>query len=212
MGSRRLLLLIPLYGTLIVGGLLAGRQLMELMYFLVQPGNEAYLHRTVLAAAVVYMLAATLPFVPAAEIGWGLMLMLGPEIAILIYVSTVLALTLAYVIGRAIPVAACAAAFEFLGFRKARGLVLKMATLDTNARLRLLLSRAPARFVPRLLRHRYLALVVAFNLPGNTLVGGGGGIALSAGMSGLYPMPAYLVTVAIAVAPIPLLIALSKLL
>jgi hypothetical protein len=42
-------------------------------------------------------------------------------------------------------------------------------------------------------------------------VGGGGGIALSAGMSGLYPLPAYFTTVAIAVAPVPLVFALSRL-
>lgn len=66
--------------------------------------------------------------------------------------------------------------------------------------------------MPRLLRHRYLALAVALNLPGNTLLGGGGGIALMAGLSGLYPMPAYLTTVAIAVAPVPLLVGLSPLL
>ncbi|WP_189469258.1 hypothetical protein [Litchfieldella qijiaojingensis] len=184
---------------------------MELTYFLVHPGNEVYLQRTILAAVVVYILAAVVPFVPAAEIGWALMLMLGPEIAILIYLGTVLALTLAYIIGRAIPVAACAAAFEFFGFKKARNLVLKMATLDTNERLMLLLEHAPRRFVPGLLRHRYLTLMVALNIPGNTLMGGGGGIALSAGMSGLYTLPAYLATVSIAVAPIPFLIILVKL-
>jgi hypothetical protein len=65
--------------------------------------------------------------------------------------------------------------------------------------------------VSKLVRHRYLALAFALNLPGNSLIGGGGGIALSAGMSGLYPMPAYLASVAVAVAPVPLLIALSAL-
>ena len=63
--------------------------------------------------------------------------------------------------------------------------------------------------VPVLLRHRYLALGVAFNLPGNTLLGGGGGIALAAGMSGLYPLLAYVAVVAIAVAPVPLLVLLG---
>jgi hypothetical protein len=48
-------------------------------------------------------------------------------------------------------------------------------------------------------------LALAFNLPGNTLLGGGGGIALAAGMSGLYRPVAYLATVVLAVAPVPLL-------
>jgi hypothetical protein len=39
--------------------------------------------------------------------------------------------------------------------------------------------------------------------------GGGGGIGLTAGMSGLYPVATYLIIVAIAVAPVPLIILLS---
>ena len=48
-------------------------------------------------------------------------------------------------------------------------------------------------------------LGLALNLPGNTLVGGGGGIAMVAGLSGLVSPLGFLVTVAVAVAPIPLL-------
>jgi hypothetical protein len=47
---------------------------------------------------------------------------------------------------------------------------------------------------------------VLINLPGNMLVGGGGGIALVAGMTRLFSWPAFLLTVAVAVAPVPLLI------
>jgi hypothetical protein len=55
-----------------------------------------------------------------------------------------------------------------------------------------------------LLRFRYLALAVAFNIPGNYLVGGGGGIALMAGVSRLYSVPGFLFTIALSVAPVPL--------
>jgi hypothetical protein len=58
--------------------------------------------------------------------------------------------------------------------------------------------------VPFLLRHRYLALAIALNLPGNFLLGGGGGIALLAGVSRLYAVPGFLATVTCAVAPVPL--------
>jgi hypothetical protein len=50
---------------------------------------------------------------------------------------------------------------------------------------------------------------VAVTLPGNTLLGGGGGIALAAGMSGVYRLPTYVATVAVAVAPVPLLVLLG---
>lgn len=211
-GLRRRLVLVSLYGTLIAAGLLLGHRLVEVPYLFVQSGHEASLGRVVVTAIVIYILVAALPFVPAAEIGLGLMLMFGPETAVLVYMSTVLAFTLAYLVGRAIPADACATAFAFVGLRRAQALALEMATLDAHARQELFLKRAPRHIAPSLLRHRYLALAVAFHIPGNTLLGGGGGIALMAGASGLYPLPAYLLTVAIAVAPVPLLVALSTLL
>jgi hypothetical protein len=71
-------------------------------------------------------------------------------------------------------------------------------------RLTFLASKAPNRYVPFLLRHRYLALAVLVNLPGNIVIGGGGGIALVAGASRLYSLPRFVATIAIAVSPVPL--------
>jgi hypothetical protein len=48
------------------------------------------------------------------------------------------------------------------------------------------------------------------NIPGNIVIGGGGGIAMIAGLTGLYSFPRYLLTIAIAVAPIPLAITLTE--
>lgn len=211
-GPRRRGLFLALYGALVVAGLLLGRQFMDFADVPAYSVGEVYLRRIVVTAILIYVVAAALPFVPAAEIGLALMLVVGPQTAAPVYAATVFALTLAFLIGRAVPASACAAAFGLLGFTRARELVLETAALDAEARLKFLLAHAPARVVPRLLRHRYLVLALAFNLPGNSLMGGGGGIALSAGMSGLYPIPAYLATLAAAVAPVPLVIALSSLL
>ena len=60
------------------------------------------------------------------------------------------------------------------------------------------------RYLITLLQYRYLALAVLLNVPGNFVIGGGGGIALMAGISRLYSLPGILIAVAIAVAPIPL--------
>ena len=82
----------------------------------------------------------------------------------------------------------------------------RLAPLGAEDRLRMLVETAPARVVPFLLRHRYLAVAVAFNVPGNALVGGGGGIALAAGLSGLFQAPRFVAMVCLAISPIPLLI------
>jgi hypothetical protein len=55
-----------------------------------------------------------------------------------------------------------------------------------------------------LLRYRYLALALAVNLPGNVILCGGGGIALMAGLSRLFdPLP-FLLTILLAVLPVPM--------
>lgn len=58
--------------------------------------------------------------------------------------------------------------------------------------------------MPFLLRHRHLAIAAALNLPGNAIIGGGGGIGLAAGFSRLVSLPVYVLTVGLAVAPLPL--------
>lgn len=205
LGQPRRLVLLAIYLGLLGLGLLLGRWFLDLIVLDIRPSTEAQVHAMIMATLAAYVLASMIPFVPGAEIGLGLMLVGGAGLAWLVYASMVAALTMAYLIGRLVPARAIAAAFAYFGFARAAALVREVEPLDGRARLALLTARAPARVIPLLLRHRYLALAVAFNLPGNTLVGGGGGIALVAGMSGLYPLAAYLLTVALAVAPVPLL-------
>jgi len=69
-------------------------------------------------------------------------------------------------------------------------------------------TQGRSRVMPFLLRHRFLALMVALNLPGNALVGGGG-IGLMAGSSRLFAFPKFILTVAVAVSPVPLMVMIS---
>jgi hypothetical protein len=201
----RTLLLATAYGALVVGGLFAGTWLAELVTYDVRPVNEPQVHRMVLLAAGVYVAVAALPFVPGAEIGLALMLAMGRGIVPLVYASTVAALCLAYVLGRLVPARLTASALAAVGLRRARDLVLTLDGFDRDQRLRLLCERAPRRWVPFLLRHRYVLLGLLFNLPGNSLLGGGGGLAMAAGLSGVYSPLGFLLTTALAVAPVPLL-------
>lgn len=65
--------------------------------------------------------------------------------------------------------------------------------------------RTPPRLLVQLFAHRYLALAVFLNLPANAVVGGGGGVALLCGMSGQFGWRGYLLTIAIATSPVPIL-------
>ena len=201
--------LLSLYLALVVGGLVAGHGLLGIVEFDIRPSNEALVHEMIMSATAVFVLASSVPFVPGAEIGFALIVALGPPIVVLVYLSMVLALLLSYLLGRFVPAKASAALFGLLGLRRAHDLVLRMAPLDPDGRIALLTDHAPRRLVPFLLRHRHLALAVVLNVPGNTLLGGGGGLALAAGMSGLYRLPAYVATIMLAVAPLPLLVLLT---
>jgi hypothetical protein len=96
------------------------------------------------------------------------------------------------------------ALFRSTGLTSAGSLVERLRPLSEKERLTLLVEQAPRRFVPVLLRYRYFALVLALNLPGNALLGGGGGIALLAGISGMFAFPKYLIPTSVAALPIPL--------
>lgn len=206
MRRRRGLVLLALYMGLIVGGLLIGEWLRQFVLVDVWPSNEPYLHQMIMSATTIYVLAAAIPFVPGAEIGWTLVVALGPDIVLLVYLSMVAALALSYTVGRMVPPRLTAGLFGYVGLTGAHDLVLKMAPLGTQDRLELLIAAAPRRIVPFLLHHRYVALAVVLNIPGNTVLGGGGGLALAAGMSGVYHLPGFLLTIAIAVSPVPLLV------
>jgi hypothetical protein len=153
---------------------------------------------------LIYTLLLALPFVPGIEISVGMLATFGAAIAIQLYVATVAAFVLAYVIGRMVPSRLLSEFFRLIGLTSAEDLMKRLAPLSRKERLAMLVDHAPRRFIPHLVRYRYIALVLAFNLPGNAVVGGGGGIALLAGLSGMFSFPHYLFATSIAALPVPL--------
>lgn len=174
----------------------------------VRPSNEDILHRTIMAAAVVYALLIAVPFVPGVEIGLSMIAIFGPRIAMLVYLCTVAGLSTSFLVGRLLPLRGLVALLQDLRLLRLSGLFGQLAPMNMEQRLAFLTSRAPNRLVPFLLRHRYLALAVALNMPGNIVAGGGGGLSLFAGASGLYGTIGSLLTIALAVLPVPLAVAL----
>lgn len=170
------------------------------------PSTEPSVHRMIMTATVAYLICMMLPFVPGMEIGLALMVVFGPPIVPLVYGATVIALSASFLIGRFIPQNAVINGFATLRMNRAARLLQEMKALDVEARLPWLLQRSPGRALPWLLKFRYAALMVLFNLPGNAVLGGGGGIAMMSGFSRLFTLTGFVVAVALAVSPVPLLI------
>lgn len=156
----------------------------------------------VLTFAAYVALTAVL-FVPGAEIGLSLIVMQGAQIAPFVYLATVAALMLAFLVGRYVPEAALHRFFLDIRFGAACRLIETVQPLSPRRRLAMLRQRAPALLAPVVTDYRYVLLAVLVNLPGNTLIGGGGGIAMLAGISRLYGPWATLATFMLAVLPVP---------
>jgi hypothetical protein len=156
------------------------------------------------ASIVSYILLLAIPFLPGIEVGLMLMAMLGAKGIVLVYLCTVLSLSLSFLFGRLLPVSYLARSLGWFHLNRARDLVTSLEPLDMEERIRFLLRIAPPGIVPFLLRHRYLIIGILFNLPGNAFIGGGGGIGLIAGMSRLFPYPKYLILVCLAITPGPI--------
>ncbi|MFZ7092666.1 hypothetical protein [Primorskyibacter sp. 2E233] len=155
---------------------------------------------------LVYAILIAIPFLPGIEIGMALMAIEGSWIAPLIYVATLGGLTLAFAAGEWMPYERLYQIFKDLRMRRVCVLLKTVQPLDRQTRLDLLRDRAPRLLRPLVSRFRYVVLAILVNLPGNSIIGGGGGILFIAGFSRLFRPLATIVTLALAVAPVPLLV------
>ncbi len=170
----------------------------------IRPDNEQQVHKAIMIGTVAYVSLLAIPFVPGAEIGIALLSGFGAAIAPLIYVCTIAAMMLAFTIGRFLPIAALERLLRVLRLRRAADLVARAAPLSKDERIAILLEGQSKRYLPLALRYRYVALAVALNTPGNSIIGGGGGIMILAGLSGIFTPLSTFVTILIAVSPVPL--------
>ncbi len=208
--ARTLWLRLALLLAAIVVLNMAGGWLVAQFDFTIRPSNSDMIYRLVLVAALVYVLAMAMPFVPGIEIGLAVMLAMGPAGVPFVYVCTLLALALAFLIGRFIPLSLIARLFAWLHQKRASAMVAELASRPPDERLGVLCQQAPAGWAKRLLVYRHLAVAVVLNLPGNAVIGGAGGIAMIAGMSHLFRFPLFMRTMAIAITPVPIIMVLTR--
>jgi len=181
-----------------------GTWLSHQINFQLFPRHDSLLHAMVLGSVLLYIISMAIPFMPGIEIGLALMLLLGGKGALLVYFCTLLALSISFIVGRTAPPHLIYRFLDWLHLYKASALVRQLEPLDQKSRLKLLHEKAPSRIAPFLLNHRYLTIAIALNMPGNALIGGGGGIGLITGMSNLISFHTYVIVLAMAIAPVPL--------
>lgn len=166
--------------------------------------------RAVLICMVTYIILMATPFLPGIEIGLLLMAMLGPKGVLVTYLCTIVALVIAFGLGRVLPARPLIMLLRWLKLKRAEALLKAFDATPPERRLEFLAEHAPARVMPALLRRRYLLLALLLNIPGNALIGGGGGIATIAGLSRLYSFHLYLLTISVAILPGPIVFMLVK--
>jgi len=204
--TLRIALIVAAWAAIVLVGSVAGGVATRRLGETLTPEAVAMMRSLVLVGLLAYVVLTAIPFVPGVEIGLVLLVALGAPIAPVVYLATVLSLTLAFAAGRLVPEHRLAAAFGWLGIEPARRLIEALSPMTPDARVAHLIGNAPRRWAPFLLRWRLVGVALAINLPGSALFGGGGGVSLAAGMSRLVSFPKFLLTVCVAVAPVPLAI------
>ncbi len=173
---------------------------------------------TLAISALLYLLLLSLPFVPGVELGLLLMGLYGRTGIAMVYLCTVGGLTLAFALGhffgrtllqRWLPPPPVSGDAEHMGQSRDRlsGMLHNLDATDPAIARRAdsnHWARGRANRYPVGL-YRYLLLAALLNLPGNYLLGGGGGIALFCGASRHMRWRGFLLTVILCTAPVPLL-------
>jgi hypothetical protein len=193
------------YALIIVFGHVAGRWLQHNLGLELEDLSGPTARLVLCVGLFLFIVMLSLPFVPGIEVSLALFAIFGTAVALPIYAATVTALLLSYAAGRFVPLDRLGAFFDYVGLARAGALVRRLGAMSPQERVAALAQTAPGRLARALVQRRDLALIAALNMPGNALIGGGGGIALVAGMSGMFRTDRYLVAIAIAALPIPLM-------
>ena len=202
-----IVLRVALLNVVVVLATWGAHEIRDALNLQIRPDNEQQVHRMIMFGAVAYIGLLALPFVPGAEIGIAMLAAFGPAIAPLIYVCTVASMIVAYTAGRFLPTAVLQRLLSTLRMHRAADLVARAAPLSGDERVAMLLDGQSARAMRIAVRYRYVSLALAVNTPGNSIIGGGGGIMLMAGLSGIFSPLATVATIALAVSPVPLAVA-----
>lgn len=167
--------------------------------------NEPMIHRIVMTSLIVFVLAAAIPFVPGAEIGFVLLLAFGGQASPIVYSGMVGALLLSFAVASFVPLSVLSRFANRMRLRRTASLLNDLASTPAQDRACVVSAKLDSRLGKLMVKNRYVVLAILLNMPGNSVLGGGGGLAFLAGISGLYRFWGYLISVLVAVAPFPLM-------
>lgn len=160
----------------------------------------------VLVVLFAYIVLISIPFVPGIEIALSLMILRGPDVVLWVYGATVMGLFLAFLAGQYLSYGYLHTVFRDMRMKRACDLLDTIEPLSRTERLGFLKDKLPRILRPFLVEGRYALVGTVLNIPGNALIGGGGGIMLLAGLTRLFSTCGMLVLLIIAVSPVPIAI------
>ncbi len=155
-----------------------------------------------LLMASIYMVLLSIPFLPGLELGLLLMCVAGTKMVIIIYLFTVLGLTLSFLMGRWLPMKWIQFVFRKRGASSIENQALSNMTL-IHQHVEKRFGRRLSSFIKK---YPYLIVALLLNLPGNFILGGGGGIAMLSGQNTQISLKAFVTTIVFATLPLPVLI------
>ncbi len=199
----RLIRWILVIGLLVLANVILGGWLRDYTAELVADGRSKMLGITMAGLLGAYALLLAIPFVPGAEIGISLLMSYGRAAAPYVYLATVMGLCLSYAAGLLFSERLACELLRKAGMHRACAVIEDLRQMTHEDRLRRLEDIVPGWARPWALQRRYIGLALLLNLPGNSLIGGGGGIMFVAGLSRVFPPLPMLLTVALATAPVP---------
>lgn len=166
---------------------------------------------TLTVMAIAYTILLAIPGLPGLEVGLVMMAVFGEIGIVAVWLCTVVGLNLTFLVGRRIPRDKLE---RWLKPRPAPGqqsLVSSAGAAATTDTFSMVLDRN--KFGRKILQwtgppggwRRYLVVAFLLNMPGNFIIGGGGGIALFCGTSDDIKWRSFLWTTILAAMPIPLM-------
>ena len=160
--------------------------------------------KAALIAGIIYILLLSIPFFPGVELAWLVIMLFGKEAVLMIYFFTICGLSLSFAVGRWFEKSWITSVLDTRALEERFSD--QMRKIKDKLKKQLpdrLVSQSPRHLLPD---SRYIILAILVNLPGNTIIGGGGGIALLCGMNRSFTWRGFVMTVALAILPLPILL------